>query len=68
MKTSKLFLVAIATLSLAACSSTATTEETPAADTTAVAPETVEVEPLEDASTDSTVVAEEAASAAEVAH
>lgn len=68
MKTTNLFLVAIATLSLAACSSTASNEETPAVDTTAVAPPTVEIEPLDGASTDSTVVAEEAAPAAEVAH
>ncbi|MCB9186596.1 MAG: hypothetical protein H6601_07595 [Flavobacteriales bacterium] len=68
MKTTKLFLVAIATLSLAACSSTATNEEAPVADTTAVAPATVEIEPLDGASTDSTAAAEEAAPAAEVAH
>ena len=65
MKTTKMFLVAIATLSLAACSPTATTEETPAADTTAVATESYEVEPLETAATDSTESAEESATVAE---
>lgn len=63
-----MFLVAIATLSLAACSSTATTEENQSVETTEVAPESVEVEPLHGASTDTTETATETATEAEAAH
>lgn len=68
MKTTNLLLAAIVAVSLAACSSTATNEAETATETEAVPATTIETEPLEGASTDSTAVVEETATEAEVAH